>query len=147
MVIVIIGVLAWAMSPFIIASFESWALHKIERDLTFSARLSMGRMFREIRRTKDLSSITTFTSSEFEFQDNDSNTIIFQQLETSLLRNSNELTDKLQNPGGLAFSYLDSSGVVTAIKGDIRMIKVTLILQSGANSITVESLVRIRNIN
>jgi len=146
MVIVIVGVIAGLFAPLISAALDSWFFTKTERDVLFSTRLAMNRMVREIRQIKDTSSINTFTSAEFEFVDIDDNTINFQQSGTSLNRNSNELTDKLQNPGGLTFTYLDSDGAVTAVSTSVRMVRIKLILTSGDSSITIQSLARFKRV-
>ena len=64
-VICILGVIAAVVTPLVIATMDSWLFNKTERDLVFSARLSINRMTREIRQIKDASYITTFTETEF----------------------------------------------------------------------------------
>ncbi|MCM8779828.1 MAG: hypothetical protein NC914_01585, partial [Candidatus Omnitrophica bacterium] len=83
---------------------------------------------------------------EFNFTDMDGNNISFRQSNNLLLRNANELTDVLANPGGLSFAYLDSSGSDTSVKDNIRMVRIRLNLASGENNMLIESLARFRNI-
>lgn len=143
--ILIIGVIGAILAPFIATTLDSWLFLKTERDTVFSTRLALNRVIREIRQIEDVSSITTFTSTEFEFDEVGSNTINFQQSGASLLRNSDELCDKLQDPGGLTFTYLDSDGNVTATAADIRMVRVKMILELEDSAITIQSLAAFRN--
>jgi type II secretory pathway pseudopilin PulG len=146
MVIVITGIIVAMTVPFISSLLDSWLLNKTERDILFSSRLAINRMTREIRQLKNVTSIYTFTGTEFDFSKIDNTRIDFKQTGNSLLLNSNELTDKLQSPGGLAFTYLDSGGNITSIKNNIRSVRIRLTLISGDSTITIESLARFRNI-
>ena len=143
--IVVIGIIGLMVAPFISTMLDTWIFSKSERDVVFASRLAMNRVVREIRQIKDTDSIATFTATELEFDDITDNTINFQQSGASLMRNSDELCDKLQDPGGLTFTYLDSDGDVTAVQADIRMVRVRLIIESGDSSITMQSLARFRN--
>jgi prepilin-type N-terminal cleavage/methylation domain-containing protein len=145
-VIVTVGIIVGMAAPFISAILDSWLFNKTERDVVFSARFALNRMVREIRQIKNVASIITFTNTEFDFLHIDNTRIDFKQSGNSLLRNSDELTDKLQNPGGLTFIYLDSSGNATSTKNDIRMVRIRLILVSGDSTVTIQSLARFRNI-
>ena len=147
LVIVTVGIIAAALTPFISSAVDSWFFTSTEREIVFSARLAMNRMVREIRQIKNTASITTFTSTAFSFQDINDTNINFQQTGSSLERNSYELTDKLQDPGGLEFTYLDSDGADPDTQDDIRMVRIKLILLLGDNSITIQSLARFRNVN
>jgi prepilin-type N-terminal cleavage/methylation domain-containing protein len=148
MVITVVGIIAAVLAPFIATSFDAWIFHHSERDVLFSSRLSMNRMVREMRKIKNLSSITTFSATEFDFLDIDNNRIDFKQLGTALLRNSGELTNKLLNPGGLSFTYLKSTDpdVVATQKQDIRIIRIKLQLVSGESALTIQSSLRLRNL-
>ena len=147
LVTVILAAIAVMIAPFINVALDAWVVNKTERNLVFSARLATNRMVREMREIKDTDSITTFTETEFEFLDINDNTINYQQSSSLLLRNSDELATMLQDPGGLSFSYLDSSGNPTGTKSDIRMVRITLTLISGDISITLESLAKLRNVS
>lgn len=147
LVTVILAAIAVMIAPFINVALDAWVVNKTERNLVFSARLATNRMVREMREIKDTDSITTFTETEFEFLDINDNTINYQQSSSLLLRNSDELATMLQDPGGLSFSYLDSSGNPTGTKSNIRMVRMTLTLISGDISITLESLAKLRNVS
>jgi prepilin-type N-terminal cleavage/methylation domain-containing protein len=159
-VIVIVGIIAAMAAPFVSSVLDSWLMNKSERDLVFSARHAINLMVRQIRQIESSEDhpdyITTWTAQEFNFTDINNNAIDFKQSNNQLLRNTDELTDKLQSctpgPCGLNFTYLDSSGTVTATKSDIRMVRIKLILtvpvssRLGSDTITIESLARFRNI-
>jgi prepilin-type N-terminal cleavage/methylation domain-containing protein len=145
-VIIIMGIVAGLTLPFIMNAVDSWFVFEANIDDLFSARLALSRMTREMRQLKSPGSITTFTSTQFSFTDINDNSISFQQSGASLLRNSDELTDNLQDPGGLTFTYLDSDGNITSVKTDIRMAKIKIVLETGNGPLTVESLARFRNL-
>lgn len=148
MVITVVGIIAAVLAPFIATSFDAWIFHNSERDVLFSGRLAMNRMLREIRRIKNLSSITTFSATEFDFLDIDSNRIDFKQSGGILLRNADELTNKLLNPGGLSFTYLKSTDpdVAAVQKQDIRIVRIRLQLVSGDSTLSIQSSLRLRNL-
>ncbi len=145
MVIAVAGIIGVTLGVYVSTTLDSWALSRTERDIVFSARLALNRMIREIRQVKGVSDINVFNSDEFSFTDINSNSINFKQSGNSLLRNSDELSDKLQNPGGLTFTYLDANGNITAVKNDIRKVRVKLIIESGNSSITIQSQARCMN--
>lgn len=146
MVMVIIGVIVGMTAPFISTLLDSWLFNKNERDILFSARLAINRMVREIRQIKNVATIATFSSTEFNFFKTDNTQVDFKQTGNSLLLNADELADKLEDPGGLGFTYMDSEGNITNIKDNIRMVRIRLTISSGDNTVTVESLARLRNI-
>jgi len=149
-VIAILGVIAGLAVPFMVGAVDAWILNKAERSNVFDARFALNRMIREIRQVKDPSSISAFTSTRFVFTDINNNTIEFTQSGGTLLRisggDSNELADDLRNPGGLTFTYLDGSGNTTSTAGNIRMVRIQVIIESGGSSVTLQSLARLRNI-
>ncbi|MFA5090847.1 MAG: prepilin-type N-terminal cleavage/methylation domain-containing protein [Candidatus Omnitrophota bacterium] len=144
-VIVIIGIIIGMTAPFITTMLDAWVFNRTERDIVFSGRMSMNRMVREIRQIRNASSITTFTPTEFSFLKIDNTSITFGQSGNRLLFNSDELTNKLQNPGGLNFTYLDENASITGLLNNIRMVRIRLILESGDSSLDLESLARFRN--
>jgi len=147
MVIVILAIIVVASTPFITTVLNAWVFDKAERDMVFSARLSLNRMVREIRQIKNSTDyITTWTQTEFNFTDMNNNVIDFRQNSTQLLRNSDELMSMLNSSGGLNFTYLSSSGSTAAEKRAIRMVRIRLNLASGENNMVIESLARFRNI-
>lgn len=144
--IVILGIIVGMSAPFISTILDAWLFNATEREVVFSARLALNRMVREIRQVKNVASITTWTDAEFAFVHIDDTVIDFKPSGNLLLRNSNQLTDKLQSPGGLSFTYLDSAGNVTSIKDNLRMVRIKLTLVSGESTITLQSLARFRNV-
>jgi type II secretory pathway pseudopilin PulG len=148
MVITVVGIVSILLAPFISTAVDAWIFNNSERDVIFSGRLAMNRMVREIRRIKNTSSITTFTQTEFDFVDISNTRIDFRQSAASLLRNNDELADKLANPGGLTFTYLQSTNpdVVAAQKQDIRIVRIRLQLILGDSALNIQSSVRLRNL-
>lgn len=151
-VIVLAGIIAGVITPFIANAVSYWALVSSERDVTFSARLAMNRMVREIRQIKDVASIKFDDDTRFKFirikDDGSEEDITFIQSPSSknlLLRNDNELADKLDASNGLTFTYLDADGNKTGTTDDIRMVRIDLILVSGDATVAMQSLARFRN--
>lgn len=144
-VIILVGIIAGVVTPFIANSFSYWVITRAERDAIFGSRLALNRMVREIRQIKNVSSIGNYTATQFSYTDINNNSMDFRQSGASLYRNTDELSDKLQDPGGLEFTYLDQNGTVTATQGNIRMVRIQLILESGEAKVTIRSLARFRN--
>ena len=71
-------------------------------------------------------------------------TITFAQKTTTLVRNDDILLDNLQDPCGLAISYLDKNGSQTAVTDEVQVIRVRLISQKDENRFVIESAARIR---
>ena len=141
----VIAIIAAVLAPFISTLADSWLFSRAERDVVFSARLAINRMVREIREIKNTASIFDYGASSFTFVNIDDSTVNFSQSGSSLMRNSNELLNKLQVSGGLTFTYLDSAGAVTAVKADIRRVRIRLVVTSMGRTLTIESLARFRN--
>jgi len=144
-VIVIIGIVSSIAIPFVVAAVDAWLIMRTEREVLSEGRYALERMTREIRQIKSIDDIGTFSATQFEFTDVNDNSIDFEQSGTTLLRNDDILLGNLQNPEGLTFTYLDSSSNETAVKANIRMVRIKLILESGDTIVRLRSLARFRN--
>ena len=103
---------------------------------------AMTRMLQEIERAKSPGDITTLTATRLVFTDIDNVAVDFQLVGSNLMRNADVLA---RNVASLAFEYLDASGVATAIAANIRVVRVTLSVVSGDQTIRLQSLAAIRN--
>jgi len=148
MVIVLVGIIAGVIAPFMGNAFTYWALVRNEREAIATARMALARMTREIRHIEEVTSIDTFTATQFEFDrvkpDQTMDDVDFELSGDTILRNSQELAD---NVSSLAFAYLDADGNTTATQADIRMVQITLTVTVGEVSVTLQSLARFRNID
>ncbi|MFA5113057.1 MAG: prepilin-type N-terminal cleavage/methylation domain-containing protein [Candidatus Margulisiibacteriota bacterium] len=145
-VFTLVAILSFGMANFIVTLMRGWVLISSRDAAAGKARAAMNRMLTEIRRTKKPQNITTYTTAELQFLDLSSQTIDYKQTGTNLMRNSDILATNLVTPEGLRFTYLGSTGEVTAVKNNIRTIRIWLSLYGGTERITLESAARIRNL-
>lgn len=147
MVTVLVGILFSVFGFYIRQGIDIWQIVGGQKVLSSSGRSSIYRLSRELKRIKDPTNLTTLTSTEIEFTDIADNTINFSQDGTDLKRGTDILCQKLQNPGGLAFTYLDQDGAETQTASLVRLIKVRLTLVNQDNKFVIESAARLRNIS
>lgn len=114
----------------------------LRRGGSAEAQAAMTRMLSEIERAKEPSLIATMTSSHLTFTDVDDQAIDFQLSGTDLMRGSGVLARNVQ---ALTFEYFDEDGNSTAVAGDVRVIRVTLTITSGNQTINLRSAAGIRN--
>lgn len=88
--------------------------------------------------------ITTAASREYNFTDTNNNSIDYLMSGTNLLRNNKVLLDNLA-VNGSNFSYLNASGETTAVLGKIKIVQISVVLQSGNNRVRLQSAAGIRN--
>lgn len=141
---VLMGIIALVFFAYISEGFSAWFFVSGQKGLIFSGRAAINRMVRELKRIDKNDHISVFTTSEVDFIDVDNNSIVYSQEATRVRRNADVLVDNLLNPGGLVFKYLDSSGIETGTKSNIRAIRVRLTLVKGVNRYVVESAARLR---
>lgn len=146
MVVVILAVVSFIFGAFITTAIDSWVFVKTREDALSSARKSIIRMTREMRRIKKPVHIITATTTECQFVDIGEGIVDFKQNGTNLLRNDVVLATGVVDPGGLVFTYLDEDGNPTSVKQDIRSIRIKLNIQREEQDIKLESAVRIRNL-
>lgn len=106
------------------------------------AQAAMTRMLAEIERVKEPALISTMTSSYLAFTDVDDQAVDFQLSGTDLLRGSDVLA---RNVSALTFQYLDENGAVTAVADDVRVIRISVTITSGNQTINLQSAAGIRN--
>lgn len=146
MIFSLLGILAFGMSAFIIEALQGWVTVSTREAAIGNVRRAMDRMTGELRRINKPENIITMTSSQVQFLDLAGATTTFVQSGTNLLRNSDPLVTGLLSPEGLHLTYLGSTGEVTAVKPDVRSIRIWLALGNGSRVATLESAARIRNL-
>ena len=148
-VIVILGIIVAIGAPLLLSVSDSLAFLVARTAIDQAADIALSRMTREMRRLKDDSSVNTATSSQFSFDDVNSNTISYSLSSTDLMRNSDILASDVQN---LSFTYYDDSGstistpVVSPQETDIRSIEISCEFQSSGETLYYKSQVRPRNL-
>ncbi|MDP8229668.1 MAG: prepilin-type N-terminal cleavage/methylation domain-containing protein [Candidatus Gorgyraea atricola] len=148
-VIVILGIIASTATPLLLAISDSVTFLISRAGMDQAADIALSRMAREMRRLKDDSSVNTAASSQFSFDDVNSNTISYSLSSMNLMRNSDILASDVQS---LSFTYYGDSGstistpVVSPNETDIRRIDISLEFQSGDQTLYYESQVRPRNL-
>lgn len=144
-VITILAIFSFVFSIFITQAVDSWLFSKLRGDALGSSRYAINRITSEMRRIKNLSSITVATSSECQFIDLDDNTVDFKQVSDSLYRNADVIITGLVAPSGLNFSYLDSSLNPTATIQNVRVIRIRISVVRNQETVILENSVRVRN--
>ena len=127
---------------FLVEPFDNLMFTFWRRSGTDEAQAAMTRMLQEIERVKAPANITTFTGTHFAFVDIDEQAVDFQLTGTDLMRNTDILARNVQS---LDFEYLDGSSVVTAVQANIRVVRVTLSVLSGDQTVRFQSSALIRN--
>ena len=145
-VVTLMAIITFGIGIYITTSMQAWILISGRDAAVTTARTAMNRMVSELRCIREIQS---FEASKCDFIDIDMNNIVFMQSGSNLLRtflgSSNILATGLSLTEGLRFTYLDTTGEVTAVKENIRSIRIKLYLSSGAQYTTLESSARIRN--
>jgi len=144
MAIVLGAIISVVVSYYIVQSFNSWVFINTQKSMEFSNRMAMYRMVRDIRTANTTANILTFASGSFSFKDALNNTITYSQAGTTLYRNSDILAQDVVSPGGLAFTYMDSTGTITASRDSISIVNISLSSMSGVNKFNNASSARLR---
>lgn len=149
-VLVTVGIVAAVGVPAMLQTGEAWSFASGFQDFAVqSSIVAMNRISREIRRLKDDASVVTANASQFRFTDFENNDINYYLNGTTLMRNSDGLTD---NVTGLNFTYYDNNGniISTPVVGpndtDIRRIDVNLSLLAGTSTLNFRFQIKPQNI-
>lgn len=145
-VMLALAVFGLAFGAFITKGADSWLFVRSRENALGSGRLAMNRMTAEFRRIRTPSNIISMEAAACRFTDIDSVEVTFRQSGDNLYHNNDILAGGLLNPGGLAFSYLDRTGLPTEIRADVRTIRIRLNLLKYAQVVTIEGSARIRNL-
>jgi len=147
LVMALISILAGFFAVVINAGIKSYIFQDKQDAMMTDTYSALKRMTREIRATRNNqpSSITVFSSLEYSFVDINGNAIDYKQAGTNLMRNTDVVLTDITTPSGLAFSYLNETGVATSIVTTIRLVNVVLSVNKGVNKVKLQSAGRIRN--
>ncbi len=148
-VIVILGIIASIATPLLLVISDSLSFLVSRAGMDQAADVALSMMTREVRRLKDDSSVNAAASSQFSFDDVNSNAISYSLSGTDLMRNSDILASDVQD---LSFTYYGDSGgtistpVVSPNETDIRRIDISLEFMSSGQTFYYKSQVRPRNL-
>lgn len=145
-VMLALAMFSLAFGAFITKGSDAWLFVKSRESALGSGRLAMNRMTAEFRRVRTPNSVISMEAAACRFTDIDSVEVTFRQSGDNLYRNNDILASGLLDPGGLAFSYLDRTGIPTAVRADVRTIRIRLNLLKYAQVVTIEGSARIRNL-
>ena len=145
-VITIIGIIAGTVGFILLSTVDAWMFKFNRADLLSDGRLALNRMVREIRQIKDLTSVTTATSSQFRFTNTGDVDIIYSLSSTDLNRTADATANVLaQDVSSLGFAYYDSSGdtistpTVSPSETDIRRVRINLTLTKSGENVYLQS--------
>lgn len=142
-VIVITAILASVGVPLLVNLANSFQFSIARKNLSESAEVTLRRMDREIRRLRNIESISTATSTTYAFTDIDNYIIQYARSGSTLQRTLNVTTDILaDNVTSLTFTYYDDFGNITAVLTNIRLIQIDITISKDANTINYRALVR-----
>jgi len=121
--IALLGIIGWVTGVVMIRSVESYSIVS-DRKLSLSdARLAIDRIASDIRLIQATSDIQIFTASQMVFNIPSEPNITYNLVGSNLQRSGFLLASPATQ---LAFNYLDDNGNETAVKANIKRIRVTV---------------------
>ncbi|MEK6733473.1 MAG: prepilin-type N-terminal cleavage/methylation domain-containing protein [Candidatus Omnitrophota bacterium] len=145
-VITIIGIIAGVVGYILLGAVDAWTFKVKRNDLLWDGRLAINRMGREIREIKNLTNVTTASSSQFRFTNVNNNSITYSLSGTDLNRTKDGAANILaQNVSSLSFTYYDSSGAsiatptVSPSTTNIRRVRINLTLTNDGQNFYAQS--------
>jgi len=149
-VMLLTAILGLFLATAISNGVDAWYFVMDKNELMTQTPYSLNRIARELRQIKDLKSVYAASSNSITFTDTNSVSITYNLSSNTVYRNSNVLID-----GVTSFSllYYDANGniiaspVVNPANTNIRRIKVSITTQKGSNSLSMETIVRPRNLS
>jgi Tfp pilus assembly protein PilW len=152
--LVILSIVIWIGIASMLSGIDTWSFFTQRKDILNDGRMALDRMLREIRMTKDTTSVTTANSTTFRFMDMNSNDIAFSINSGTINRTENGTTNGLlSNVSSLTFVYYDANDavittpVVVPSETDIRRIRVAISLSKGtSDTLNLQSDVSPRNL-
>ena len=146
-VIMIIGVVAGMVGFIMLTTVDAWTLKFNRSDMLWDGRLALNRMVREIREADSDDSVTTASSSQFRFTDEDGVDITYSLSSTDLNRTADATANMLaENVSSLAFTYFsscasDATSITPTVGTDtnIRRVRINLTLTTGGEDVYLQA--------
>jgi len=153
MTAVILGIIAVAGAPLMIAVNEGWLTATVRNEFSENAKIAMDRMIRLARRIKDDDSIFIAEANVFQFLTTEDKIITFDRSGSSLRLAADGSTNELASDVSLLeFSYFDENGAAIAIPKvnplatNIKRIQIDLVFSSGPEQLSFKSQVAPRRL-
>lgn len=142
----VIGMVAGAaismVAVFLLAPMDNWVFTQSKRSGMNDASFVISRVIKEVRRIRSPADIATMTASRLTFTDIDAASVDFQFAAGELKRGTDVLA---RDVNAFSFTYLDENGAVTAVAASVRVVRVTLSMASGDETINLRSAAKVRN--
>ncbi|UCG35186.1 MAG: hypothetical protein JSW17_06820 [Candidatus Omnitrophota bacterium] len=152
--IIVLGILALVAIHPLVGFYNLWSFSNYKMEILWGATTLIQDMAKNMRMTKDKTSIYTATATHFEFDiENPSGgttRIRYQLAGDKLYKNGNVFMDSIDS---LSFAYYDSSDnliaspLVSPNKTDIRSVEIDLTLTSGTETVSLKSKIQCRNLS
>jgi prepilin-type N-terminal cleavage/methylation domain-containing protein len=149
LVIALSGIIFLALSQVVIITIRSFDIVLSGSAIIGQTDTSYQRMMREIRQTRDRTSLVTAGSGDIRFADINGNDIEYRLLSGQILRNSAVAID---NATAFSIEYFDRDGnpigtpLVAPQNTNVRNVRVTLTITRSTQSLTIRSAVKLRNL-
>jgi len=152
--IAVLAVLAWLGLAATLSAVDTWGFLTQRKEILIDGSAAMDRMTREIRETKNSTSVTAANSTTFAFTDINNNSITFTINSGVINITENGATNGLSsNVTGLTFTYYDSnnsviaSPIVAPSATNIKRVRINITLSKGTSRpVNLESDVWPRNL-
>ncbi len=137
------GAIVAFVAVFLMAPADNWLFIMERRTASAEVERAVDRILREISRIKSPSQVTTFGASNLTFTDIDNQVVSFSLTGGDLMRgNSSPLAKNVQS---LTFEYLGKDGIPAAAASSIRVIRVTVVMTAGTQTVRLQSAAQLRN--
>ena len=139
------GAVVGFVAAFLMAPADNWIFIMERRTGSAEVERAMDRMLREIGRIKSPSQVTTFAPSMLSFTDIDNQVVNFTGATVSggdLMRDGDPLIKHVQS---LLFEYLARDGTAAANAAAIRVIRVTIVMTAGRQTVQLQSATQLKN--
>ena len=149
LVVALAGMIFLALAQIVVITIRSWDIAMSGASMIDLTDVNFSRMAREIRQMRDRTSLVTAYSNRIRFYDVNNNDITYRLYDGALERNGTECIDEVDS---LTFQYLDKNGavisspIVSPSNTNVRMVRITMTVSPTSQSMTVQTLVRLRDI-
>ena len=129
--------------PLLQAGFNAYVTQRNLSDASWQGRLALDRFTRDLRALPIAGDISTATSSQLTFIDNNNVSVSYTLSGTALQRNALTLANGINT---LTFGYYNSAGATTATLANIRYVSMTLNITLNNVNTTLQTVVNLRNV-
>ncbi len=148
--IMLMAILSGLLASIIAVNFKTMGEVSDRKKLVTRGTLAINLFEREVGMLKKTANILVATSSQFKFTDTYGNTLDYVITGSNLTRKLGAgLANTLATPvinADTEFSYFGADNAVTAVKADMRLVKLVLVMDDGGTGISLLSIVYPENI-